>query len=628
METPPSVYNQSSFVGGMSLLGDDSYLQPNQYRIAFNCTQRFGEFDLIPSSIPDEAAPKGIKQAITNFGNYIILFVAGQAFYKYYSDVAWISIPTFQMSMTAPRYWTCAVPIALTNYVRIAATTTISTTGDLGTTANARGAIQLNQVAGTAQGNLPGLVVQDGLNQPVFIFLNDDLVPEARTLQTFSQWSCSFTDATNVTVALDLGGNPMDFREYVPIGTYMAWNNGVLYVVDPTGNYIYTSVEGRPLDFVINVLNTLATDNTQVITYDPFGNNLIPSQGNYYPQFGGGDATTTAYSVGVGGISCLFPLASGGLFVSAAGANFSLTQNTTPNAPTLFGEYTYIRTFLFAANCLSDRAILNTIGDTRFIDLTGIRSFNAVESVQNEGRNSPFSADIQSIFGPDNSPIVQSASASASVLYNNYELYSVSTILGPAIAKYDTINNCWVSFDVQQVPGYRVKQFAALQINILALFCITENDQVYQLYASTSSNDTGVFRTIGVTSNLLYANYNIKMNNPENEVKLIETRIILNKIVANSQITLARFVNNCVYPSDPDTKTVTFEEPFSVYDDGYTLPDVNTQLTNVRFPSPNIKQGWKVFAVVSWTGGTIPQFSMKLENITPMNPLNSQGLVK
>jgi hypothetical protein len=418
----------------------------------------------------------------------------------------------------------------------------------------------------------------------------------------------------------------MDFREYVPVGNVMSWNNGVLYITDPTNNFIYTSVEGRPLDFVVNVINTLPVSSPIAPPYDPYGNNLIPP-GPYFVQLGGGDATTTAYSVGVGGITTLAPLSSGGIIVGAAGAIFSVTQNMTPNAPTTFGEYQYVRTFLFNANCLSDRALINSIGDTRFIDITGIRSFNAVESYQTEGRNSPFSATIQSIFGPDANTINQDPLYASSILYNNYELYSVMTILGPAIAKYDTINSCWVSFDLQQVPGKRIKKFVALQINVLALFCITEDDKCYQLYASLTETSAGSFRTVGVTSNLLYANYNIKMNNPENEVKLMETRVIVNKVTETCNVSLTPFVDNRVGQDGKITKTVNYQEPAIIYEDPTMLPDVNTQLSNILFPTPRIRQGWKVFGVISWTEGTITQFSMSLENLTPMNPPTSQLVV-
>ena len=606
-----SEYNQLSFVGGMNLSGDDSRLQPNQYRIGFNITNRFDELDLIPSSIKDTSAPSGIKQGIVAFGNYLVLFSGGNAYYRYYNAVGWTIIASFSglLSPIAIRYWTVAIPISITNYLRMSAASGI--TGN--TQGSPTAAINVAAIAGASQGNLPGLLVQDNINQPVLIFLDINGYPVARVTQKYSQWSITFTDNTGNTVQVDGNGNPMDYREYVPIGNCMCWNNGVLFIVSQDGNTIYRSVSGRPLDFVVNVVNTL-----------PLIGTTPP-----YTQKPGGDAGTTSTSVGVGGISCIRPLSSSSIFVSASGACFSLAQNMTPNAPTIFGEYTFIRTFLFNAFCLSDRAIIDTIGDTRFIELTGIRSFNAVQQLQNEGRNAPFSAMIQPIFmtsqTQSNSTITQDVNNSAAVLYDNYELYSVMTILGPAICKFDTINNCWVSLDIQQVSGQRIKQFVALQINVLALFGITENDEVYQLYASKTDEDTGLFRTVGVCANVLYANINIKMNNPKSEVKLVNSRVILNKITDDTTVTCIPFVNNRVSSLGAITKNIVFQEPTDPFADEYTLPDVDTQLTNLLFKTPNIEQGWKVFNVYSWTDGVITQYSMELKNFNPQQPLTTQG---
>lgn len=619
-ETPISNYNQSSFVGGMSLLGDDSRLQSNQYRIGFNLTNRFDELDLIPSSILDTSAPLGIKQGILSFGNYIILFCEGRAYYRFYNTTGWTLISQFQMSINTPRYWTCPIPVSLTNYVRYAATGILDGQG-----ASSSGPINTVQVAGASQGNLPGLLVQDNINQPYFIYLDVNGFPQARVTQSYSQWSINFTDGTGNIVMSDIEGNPMDYREYVPIGNVMAWSDGQLFIVDPTYSFLYESVEGRPLDFVINVINTLPTNSSTPPPYIP-PNVIIPPE-PYFTQLPGGNARTTAYSVGVGGISCIRPITTGGIFVSASGSNFSVTKNMTPNAPTVFGQYTFIRTFLFNAFCLSDRAIIDTLGDTRFIDLSGIRSFNAIASLENEGRNSVFSNTIQAAFGISPNAIIQDASSVAAILYDNYEIYSVMTIFGAAYAKFDTVNGVWVSFDIQQTPNKRIKQFTALQINVLALFGITEDDNVYQLYASSDEEDTGVFRTIGVCSTLLYANYDIKMNNPNSEIVSKKYRVILNKIIKNSNITLSTFVNNYL-EAGPTTKYIQFEPPTTPVNDAYTLPDVNTQLSNVLFPTPNIRQGWKTFGIISWTGGVITQYSVELENLTPQNPQISQSLIQ
>ena len=560
---------------------------------------RYDELDLIPSSVEDTTVPPGLKQEMTTFGNFEILFVAGFAYYKYYTDTKWNQIVGFQMSSTAPRYWTCAIPISETNYYRIAASTTLGSN-----LANARGSIISNNVAGAASGNLPGLLVQDNINQPQFIFLDSTGYPTCRTTQNFSQWKITFTDETNVTVAPN-----GDQREYVPIGNVMAWVNGILYVASPGGDLILRSVQGRPLDFVINVVNILATTS-------PF------------TQIPGGDAYSTAYSVGVGGITCLRGMSNGGVFVAASNACFSVALNTTQNAPTLFGEYTFIRTFLFNANCLSDRSIFDTTGDTRFVDLTGVRSFNSIQQTQNEGRNTVFTATIQGAFqivdpiSEKVTNLIQDPDYVAGILYDNYELYTMQTVFGPAIIVYDTVNSCWSSFDISQTGGKRIKILTKIELAIQALYAVTEDDKVYRLYVGPGQ-DTAILRTVGVCSNTLWLNTNFKMAHPKIEVQLRKTRAIFNKINSDCVVTFTPYVNNRI-GNTVQSKAITFEEANPLSSNATDLNDVNSQVENVLFSTPKCKQGWRVYGLFSWTGGVMTQFSMELTNITPMNPLNSQ----
>lgn len=594
-----SEYNQNSFIGGMNLLLDDTQLNTNQYRIGFNMRNRYGRLDPIRSSVEDTLAPKGLKQEMVTFGNYEILFVAGKAYYKYYTHYPWTEIRGFSMSRTAPRYWTVEVPVAATNYLRMAA----SVSQGSATVASVSGTVIINNIAGASAGNLPGLLVQDNINQPQFIFINQYGIPEARITQNFDEWSITFDDADNTIVSVD-----GDKREYVPIGNSMAWVDGILYVVSPNGNLILRSVSGRPLDFVVNVTNLLV--------------NAPP-----YTQIGGGDAYTTAYSVGVGGITTLRPMNDGSLFVAASNANFSVSKNMTQNAPQQFGEYTFIRRFLFNSVCLSDRAIFDTTGDTRFITLTGIRSFNAISQLQNEGRNSAFSANIKPAFGDDNNPIIQDASLAAGILFNDYEFYAVDTIFGPAIAVYDTINSCWSSFDLDQTKGAGVKLFTKIELTVQVLYVVTEDDRVFRLY-SASKVDQAEIRGIGVCSNLLYGGENIKLANPKMETKCCEVRAILNYITDDCDITMDLYVNNRKSREGQYAKEVFYKNPLYPTVDEFHLADVDTQLANVLFSTPDSEQGWKSFCIFRWTNGSLTQFSMKLTDLKPANPLNSQGVGK
>lgn len=565
-----SVYNQRSFAGGMKLQVDDTRLAPNEYKIAFNCRNRVDTLDPVLSSKIDTAAPAGKKQGILTFGNYVIAFIAGFAYYRYYTSSGWTKIEAFQMDANADRFWFEQVPVALTNYKRTQASGT-----DIQT-------VNTTSIAAASGGNLPGLLVQDNINQPYFIYIDTDNTVKSRVTQTYDQWSVDWADYTI----------EKDKREYVPIGNAMKFVDGVLYIVSQDKSIIYRSVSGRPLDFVINV--------------DTNGDK-------------GGDATTTSYSVGVGGISALHALADGSLFVAASNANFSVSKNMTYGAQKLWGEYTFIRKFLFNATCLDERCILDSLGDTRFIDLGGIRSFNAIMQEQNEGRNSVFSLTINAAF----SGIQQSTGLAAAIFYDNYELYSVQTVFGNVIAVYDSINNIWAAFDTNQTGGKRIKQFAKIELSIQRLYAITEDDQIYTLYIGPTY-ETAAVRPLSISSNVLDPSIPDLVRH---QVKPLEFRAVINNIKTDSVATLTTFVDNRMIGA-AQTKNINYTEPTTPYTGEYDLPDIDTQLQPLVWLLPQATQGWKCFFLLTWTGGgTLTQFSVTVRDDTPTNPGSSQARV-
>jgi len=576
-----SEFNQISFAGGMNLLADDTRLAANQYRLGLNLRNRYDVLDPIPESLLDHTLPAGIIQELLTFGNYEIAFVSGNCYYKLVTDLAWAQVTGFSMSTTASRYWTVAVPVSTTLYGRVAAATTIAAVATTATAQSNVPIFQINSVASSAAGNLPGLLVQDNVNQPMFVYIDTNGLVQARTTKTYAQWLAVY-DGTTGTLTTDE-------REYVPVGNAMAWVDGVLYVASQDKNIIYRSVSGRPLDFMVNV--------TQA-------------------GLAGGDATTTAYSVGVGNISVLRGMADGSLFVSASNANFIVAKNMTENSPKIFGEYTFTRRFLFEATCLNDRCIIDSLGDTRFIDLTGVRSFNAIQQLQNEGRNAPFTATIQSML----KGIVQDVAAA--VLYDNFELYALNTTIGPAIAVFDTIVNCWSSFDTTQTGGQKIKAFAKIELSSRALFAITEDNKLYQLY-SASTFAPAKCVTLAIGASALQGTENMRMINARQETKVNDFRCILNRINANVTVTLQLFVDNRYSAIGSVLKTITYRTPVVPYADAIP-PDVNSQLTNLFWVLANAEQGWKNTFVLSWTGGSLTQFSTTMQDLSPLNPPMTQ----
>mgnify|MGYP003650203928 CR=1 FL=1 len=577
-----SEYNQQSFIGGMNLLVDDTRLQPNQYRLAFNCHNRYDVLDPVLTSVLDTSTPAGVMQELTTFGEYVLLFVSGNAYFRHYSQEVWTQIPGFGMSIDAPRFWTVAIPVAVTNYGRLARTVDID--GNL-VFSSLAGVASSPSIAAAFGGNTPGLLVQDNINQPRFIYIGDNGFPVVRITQTYEQWNVVYGTGDQY------GTLVTDEREYVPIGSTMAWADSILYIASQDGNTIYRSVSGRPLDFVVNI----NIDGTK-----------------------GGDATTTSYSVGVGDITCLRPNNDGSLFVAAGNSNFVVQKNMSNIAPTMFGEFLFIRKFLFEATCLSDRTIMDSLGDTKFVDLTGVRSFNAVIQERNEGRNSVFTSTIAAAF----KGIIQDYAAC--ILYDNYEMYGMNTIFGPAVVVYDTMTGTWTSFDTNQTGGSKIKEFAKIELGVQRLFAITEDNKLYTLYAGTTYDEAS-FLTLGISAAELSQNGRIA--NPKNEIKMTDFRGILNRITQTSTMSVQPFVNNRLSVNSPIViKSIKYSPPDLVYTGN--IPDLNTQLTNVYYTFPNLEQGWKVALIVSWTGGgSLTQFSANLVDITPMNPLRSQTSV-
>jgi len=77
--------------------------------------------------------------------------------------------------------------------------------------------------------------------------------------------------------------------------------------------------------------------------------------------------------------------------------------------------------------------------------------------------------------------------------------------------------------------------------------------------------------------------------------------------------------------TETEQQKIIEESGASLLSSSSDLPDIGTQLTNILFSFPNCQQGWKVFCLISWTGGVLTQFSYELEDLTPMNPLLTQS---
>jgi hypothetical protein len=299
------------------------------------------------------------------------------------------------------------------------------------------------------------------------------------------------------------------------------------------------------------------------------------------------------------------------LFISTAlRFCYAIQFNRTPNADKIFGEYTFLRQYLFDAGVISERCIMDVLGDTVFIDPEGLRSYNAIIQLQNEGRNSIFSKKVSPLF----KGLLQDDS-SACIVFDNYALFSVNTIYGRKILVYDTLTQSFASMD-DQTLGFGVKQFAKIETNVVQLYAITTNDKLYRLYASNELFAVSSVRLGSMCS-----------QNPQQEIQPTEFRCVLSGFLQDSTVRCDSFVNNRMNTKqNSQTKDIPFVAPPTPYAGTPDYADVDTQINNIVFNRIGSNQGWKAFFTLQWAGGgTITNTQATTKDLSPNNPLLTQS---
>ena len=497
-------YIQNDFRGGMNLFEEDYALAANEYGLAYNVRCRTSALSTISAPVEDTSAPKGLKQGIYAFDNYIVLFNAGAAYYKnIVTDSAWVQISGFALSTTAETVYTAAVPTSKNNYARKLNSADRADGSSVETNVSIDPSRLITE-------NPAGLVCQDGTSQPFLITADGN----ARQLYRYDEWK-------------------LTAREYVPVMKQMWYINGILF--GALGKTIYRSVSGRPLDFVVN----------------------IDSQGNK-----GGDASTTSYNVSYNDITCLSGLNSGELLVGTSKSIHPIEFNYER---TIFAEPTFLNRRELAVGVVNQFSFIDILGDYCFVDIDGIRSFNAVATLQNEGRNSVFSARIAKAF------LNVKQTSSATIVFDNYSLYAVKTVYGNnLIAVYDNTRQIWVGFDNLGL-GNPIKQFAiAKQSTQPTLWAITA-DKVYKLYSSPDE--------LEATVNLQALN----SGKPSSTIKLEYVYPVFDGGTTEDEVTITETVDNLPKGS--------WTRPISAAEDG--------SVDAVTFKVAG-KQGWKISPKISW----------------------------
>jgi hypothetical protein len=408
------------------------------------------------SIIPTTTNNKVPFQAVYAVGDFLIIVQRGAARFKHRLATTWVTLwdsttsngvvihsvtnPSLLLDTNADYIYMQAVPGSTMNIHREAADA-----------ADSSGEVILDYVKTGWVKTVAGLIVQDGVNQPNLIIFSSSALgatATSRKCKNYAEW-----DATT--------------REYVPIGKQMMFFGGKLYVVGADGKVIYHSVSGRPLDFVIAIDNAGAkVDSSEAI----------------------GGAPATSYSVSYEAITCIAPLNTESFFVSTRTSSYAIAPNYTR---LLFGEPMFAKYYLFGASVINQFSFVDVLGDFAFIDAEGMRSFNAVQQLRNEGRNSAFSLKVAKLF----EGVVQTQGAAIS--FDNYTFFSVETIYGYGVLVFDGTLRKFVSLDLFKLDDDTttapIMQFSKIDTNTThEIYGITTAGELLRLYSGAKYSDSFV----------------------------------------------------------------------------------------------------------------------------------------
>lgn len=548
-------YIQNGFQGGLNRQFDPTRIGRNEYPLLVNGRSRSDAIKPILDVVQDSSLPAGLYQGCYAAGSYVLMFISGMAYFKDFNFPSsnFQQVDGFAMAADAAVIYAELIPASSVNYARVPFDN------------NVNGIVNLR---GTATSSPSAAVCQDGVSQPRLIFPTG----LSRIAQSYNEWT-------------------MELREYVPIGRQMIHNSGILYIISPDGREIFRSVTGRPLDFVVNIT--------------PAGDKL-PTE-----QLGG--ARSVSYKVDYDPISCISKMPAsaeniGAFFVGTVNNSYRVTPDFTN---TIFGEPQFDNDFLFPTGPLNQFSFADVVGDQVFIDYDGVRSFNAIEQARNEGQNLPFSARIYPLL----EGIVQMHGCMGK--FDNYALFGLDTIHGPAVGIYDELQQKWIAIDQYTGAGV-VKQFCTIKTGATRrLFFITEDNKFFSAFAAEMVALTQLY--IG----------DFCTNDPKVAQKNLLLRLVFNELSGGEgDVTVTPFVNGKKQSASVMVKPVDASAGAQVppIDIPFGTADTD-RVRHLSFDCGRTMQGWQLGFLIQWNfQGNLSALSLTADDEIQSTTLREQAI--
>ncbi len=527
-------FKQSSFLGGM-IQRLDATKVPNagdSYYLGINVRNR--EDNLQPITKPldiTDSTPPGKKQGIYGSGKFLILFIDGKPYARDVSreTTGFIPLNAQQLDPNVDYIYLEFVPASTLGFGRLRAPDSDEVS------------IDVNQEL-PFKSSQQGAIYQDGINRAQLILDNTtDVTP----LQNFAEWTT-------------------DIREYVPLMKQMLYSSSILFGLSADGKEVYHSVSGRPIDFMVVILED--------------GSKLESEQS--------GGATSVSKRVD-------FEVATA---IKAAPTQDTLIITTLNkiflvliNKDRLqFGEPTLDAFPIAAIGAVNQWCFADLNGDTAFINNRGIHSFNSAAILKRESNNDPLSGVINRLFALDDTNYVVQDFPCAFEFGADYALFAVNTIYGRGVLVYDKIASKFVSLDIYEGIS-QIKQFADVVVDgRRRLFFITTDDKVYEHFAGDSVEQAGLFIGEWCT------------NDPKITQKPLYLRLVFTECEEDGNVSVTPIVNRQAFtPKVERIKALTPAPTFPM-----SIPFGSAEknaVQNVTFNlTGTVMAGWKVGTLINW----------------------------